>query len=77
MYLTLVAISVIVSVERGYVMTGKEIYKKLIGLGWMEVLSKGSHRKLRKGSKMVIVPYHTTELAKKTEHSIKKIANIK
>lgn len=59
------------------VMTGKEIYKKLIRLGWVEVSSKGGHRKLRKNGVMLIVPYHTTELARKTEHSIKKIANLK
>lgn len=55
-------------------MTGKELYRFLLHNGWTEVSSKGSHRKLVKGNKILIVPYHTTELAKGTEKSILKQA---
>lgn len=55
-------------------MTGKELYRLLVKEGWIEISAKGSHRKLVKGSKKLIIPYHTTELAKGTEKSILKIA---
>ena len=58
-------------------MTGKEIYRKLIKAGWIETTSKGSHRKLKKDGKIIIVPYHTTELAKGTERAIMKHAGLK
>ena len=58
-------------------MTGKELYRLLIQNGWKEVSSKGSHRKLRKENQTIILPIHTKELAKGTEKSIKKQANLK
>lgn len=54
-----------------------EIYNDLIKEGWEDRGGKGSHRKLIKDGKMIILPYHRKELAKGTWEKIKKLAGWK
>lgn len=51
-----------------------EIYRRLLREGWTGVGGKGSHRKLVKDGRMIILPYHRLELAKGTWEKIKRDA---
>ena len=55
-------------------LTAKEMIKLLLKHGYEEIKGqgKGSHRKLKKGNKMVIVPYHG-ELKKGMEYKLLKL----
>jgi mRNA interferase HicA len=45
-------------------MTGKQMLKLYKQNNWQVVSVKGSHYKLKKNEKIVIIPHHTTELKK-------------
>ena len=52
-----------------------EVYRRLLQEGWQDTGDgKGSHRKLRKGSALIILPFHAKEINKGTWNSIKKKA---
>lgn len=51
-----------------------EIYRRLLREGWADAGGKGSHRKLVRGDRMIILPYHRSELAKGTWEKIKRDA---
>lgn len=55
-------------------LTAKEMIKLLLKHGYEEIKGqgKGSHRKLKKGSKMAIVPFHG-ELKKGMERKLLKL----
>lgn len=48
-----------------------EIYRWAIKNGWVDKGGRGSHRKLEKNGRVVVVPYHRQELAKGTWLRIK------
>lgn len=52
----------------------RKIIKRLIAEGFEEVSVKGSHHKLRKGDKTVIVPHPKKDLPIGTARSIAKMA---
>lgn len=60
-------------------MTPREIIKLLEANGFEFVGSNGSHQKFRnsKTGKTCIVPYHSKELKRGTEHNILKQAGLK
>ena len=60
-------------------MTPREIIKLLESSGFELTGSNGSHRKYkhRQNGKIVIVPYHNTELNRGTEQAILKQAGLK
>lgn len=59
-------------------MTGKDLLKKLISLGWKEIGVKGSHHKITNGTKTTTIPVHgNKELPKKTLNSILKQTGLK
>lgn len=51
--------------------SGKELVKEFKKAGWVEKGQRGSHVKLEKDGRVVIIPMHK-ELKKGTEHSIRK-----
>jgi len=51
------------------VVSGAEVVKALVGVGFVEVSQRGSHVKLRKADSTVVVPMHK-ELAAGTLRSI-------
>ena len=50
------------------------IVKRLLAEGWEDRGAKGSHRKFRKGSQTVIVPYPKKDLPEGTARNIAKMA---
>lgn len=58
-------------------MKDKDMLKQLLKDGWIEKSVRGSHHKLVKGDKTVIVPVHGEELKKATLNSILKQAGLK
>lgn len=58
-------------------MDAKEVLKILLKEGFKEVSQKGSHKKLTKGEKTVIVPMHgTKDIPKGTLKSIEKQSGV-
>ncbi len=57
------------------VLPSSEVVARLEKLGFDTVSQKGSHRKMRKENRVVIIPMHT-EVAKGTLRSILQQANI-
>lgn len=51
--------------------SGKDLVKEFEAAGWVIKSQKGSHVKLEKNGKVVIIPMHR-ELKKGTEHAIRK-----
>jgi len=51
-----------------------KIIKRLLAEGWEEISSRGSHHKLRKGDRTVIVPHPKKDLPTGTARSIAKSA---
>ena len=51
--------------------SGKEMVKEFEKAGWAKKSQSGSHVKMEKNGKIVIIPMHR-ELKKGTEHSIRK-----
>ena len=59
-------------------LSGKEMLRLLAKRGWKLIDINGSHHKLAKDSKTVVVPVHgNRSLPKGTEHSILKRTGIK
>lgn len=52
----------------------KQIVKRLIAEGFVETGGKGSHRKFRKGDRLVIVPHPKRDLPLGTARNIAKMA---
>jgi len=50
------------------------IIKRLLAEGWEEISTRGSHHKLRKGDRTVIVPHPRKDLPTGTARSIAKLA---
>ncbi len=57
------------------VLSSEEVVKRLESFGFISVSQKESHRKFKKGERVVIVPMHS-EIAKGTLKSILTQANI-
>ena len=55
----------------------QEVYRKLLQEGWMDAGGKGSHKKLRRGKRSVVVPMHRKDLAVGTWHKIQRDAGWK
>lgn len=51
-----------------------EVYRRALREGWVDKGGKGSHRKLEKGGRVLIIPYHRKELARGTWERIKRDA---
>ena len=51
--------------------SGKDLMKEFEKAGWTRKSQSGSHVKMEKGGKIVIIPMHR-ELKKGTEHAIRK-----
>lgn len=51
-----------------------EVYRRLITDGWEDKGGKGSHRKLVRNGKTIILPYHRAELKKGLWERIRKDA---
>lgn len=51
-----------------------KIIKRLLAEGWEEISTRGSHHKLRKGDRTVIVPHPRKDLPTGTARSIAKMA---
>lgn len=51
--------------------SGKDLVQEFKDAGWVFKSQKGSHVKLEKNGKIVIIPMHK-ELKKGTEHSLRK-----
>ena len=51
--------------------SGKDMVQEFIKAGWIEKSQKGSHVKMEKNGKTVIIPMHK-ELKTGTEHSMRK-----
>lgn len=49
-----------------------EIYRWALRHGWRDAGGKGSHRKLEKGERVVVLPYHRKELARGTWLKVKR-----
>ena len=59
-------------------LSGKEMLRLLTKQGWRLIDIKGSHHKMAKDGKTVVVPVHgNRSLPKGTEHSILKRAEVK
>jgi len=58
-------------------MRDKDLLKQLLKDGWVEKSVNGSHHKLVKGNRTVVVPVHGEDLKKKTLNSILKQAGLK
>lgn len=51
--------------------SGKDLVKEFVAAGWVIKSQRGSHVKLEKAGKIIIIPLHR-ELKKGTEHAIRR-----
>lgn len=49
-----------------------EIYRWALRSGWKDAGGRGSHRKLEKDGRFVVLPYHRKELARGTWQKLKR-----
>ncbi len=49
-----------------------EIYRWALRHGWIDKGGKGSHRKLERFGRVVVIPYHRKELARGTWERLKR-----
>lgn len=58
-------------------MRDKDLLKTLQKDGWEMVSIKGSHHKLKKGNKKIVLPVHGKDIPKGTLHQIMKNVGLK
>lgn len=58
-------------------MRDKDLLKTLQKDGWEIVSIKGSHHKLKKGNKKIVLPVHGKDISKGTLHQIMKNVGLK
>lgn len=58
-------------------MRDKDLLKTLQKDGWEIVSIKGSHHKLKKGNKKIVLPVHGKDIPKGTLHQIMKNVGLK